>query len=170
MKIIDKIDNALAKVESLIVMVLMSVMVIIVSLQVLNQSFLHLDFITWTEEISRILLVWTLMVGSCMAVRRGSHLSVDFVYESLKGNAKFICRMCVLAVCIFITGYVCRSGIYMVMVQAKRGNFFGITHLPLWVASAAVPVCCAEMCFRYILILVREAMAFRNKGKGEAAC
>lgn len=174
MKVIDAIDKGLAKAEEVIAMVFMSIMIIVVSLQVVNQAFLHFDNITWTEEVSRILLVWVVFIGGCIATRRGSHLAVSFIYDGLKGPVKLVVRVAVLLVCMFVCGYVCRSGIAMIGVQNMQGQFFGITRLPVWVASLAVPVCFAEMCIRFAIILIRElhaAMKGKNEGKeGEASC
>ena len=166
MKTINAIDKALTKIEELLVMILLCLMVAVVSLQVLNQTVLHMD-IMWTEEVSRIFLVWVTLVGASMAIRKGQHLSVDFVYDNLKGVPKYICRVIVLLVSLFTTLYVGRSGIFMVIDQANRGNFFGITQLPTWVASGAVPVCFLLMSLRYIMLLVGEAIEFFGRAKTE---
>ena len=172
MKVIDVIDKALAKVEEALAMVLMIIMLIVVTIQVVNQAFLHFNNITWTEEISRILLVWVIFIGACIATRRGSHLVVSFVYDNLKGPAKIIVRIFVLLTCIFVTAYICRSGIAMVQVQKAGKQFFGITGLPVYVASLAVPVCFAEMCLRFIMITIREVreMIVGRKKGGEVEC
>ena len=172
MKVLDAIDKGLAKAEEFVAMVFMSIMIIVVSLQVVNQAFLHFDNITWTEEVSRILLVWVVFIGGCIATRRGTHLAVSFVYDGLKGPVKVVVRVMVLLVCIFVTAYVCRSGIAMIGVQNTQGQFFGITRLPVWVASLAVPVCFAEMSLRFAIILIRELHdIITKKGKeGETAC
>ena len=171
MKIIDIVDKGLAKVEEILAMVFMIIMLIVVTIQVVNQAFLHFNNVTWTEEISRILLVWVIFIGACIATRRGSHLVVSFVYDNLKGPAKIAVRVFVLRTCIFVTAYICRSGIAMVGVQARGNQFFGITGLPVWVASVAIPVCFAEMCLRFIMILIRELAALKAaKNGGEASC
>ncbi len=161
MKAIQAIEKALAQAEEIFIMFLLSAMVIVVSIQVVSQSFLHLD-ITWTEEISRIMLIWCLMIGSCIAVRRGSHLAVEFVYQSLHGAAKLVLRMVVLLICVIVCIYICRSGVYMVSSHIQRGNFFGITHLPLWAASVAVPLAFAIMAFHFVVLALSDIQAFRR--------
>ena len=69
MKIIDIVDKGLAKVEEILAMVFMIIMLIVVTIQVVNQAFLHFNNVTWTEEISRILLVWVIFIGACIATR-----------------------------------------------------------------------------------------------------
>ena len=90
MKVINSIDRGLAKIEEFICLILLTAMICVVTLQVLNQAFLHIRTIVWTEEVSRILFVWSIMIGSSLAVRKGDHLTVDFIYTRFKGNARYI--------------------------------------------------------------------------------
>ena len=51
------------------------------------------DSAAWTEEIARYLLIVVTFVGSSMAVRRNSHIHVEFLYRWLpptvgRGNYK----------------------------------------------------------------------------------
>lgn len=42
------------------------------------------DSIAWTEEMARYLLVMVAFLGSTMAMRRGSHIAVEFFYRYLQ--------------------------------------------------------------------------------------
>lgn len=44
--------------------------------------------LTWTEEFSRYLLVWSSFLGASMGFYRGSHIAVTFVAEAFKGKAR----------------------------------------------------------------------------------
>ncbi len=41
----------------------------------------------WTEEASRFLLVWTVMIGAMVAIREGTHFNVD-LFPNLKGRLR----------------------------------------------------------------------------------
>lgn len=43
------------------------------------------DSIAWTEEMARYLLVMVGFLGSTMAVRKGSHIAVEFFYRYMPG-------------------------------------------------------------------------------------
>jgi TRAP-type C4-dicarboxylate transport system permease small subunit len=45
------------------------------------------DSIGWTEEIARYLLIVVTFGGSCIAVRRNTHISVEFFYRYLPPTA-----------------------------------------------------------------------------------
>ena len=39
------------------------------------------DSLAWTEEIARYLLISTGFIGSIMAVRKNTHIMVEFLYR-----------------------------------------------------------------------------------------
>jgi len=156
MKVVKAIDNGLTKVEEFLAMILMIGMILTVTLQIVNQAFLHLDGFAWTEEFSRVLLIWTLMIGSCIVTKRGRHLVVTFVYDGLKGPVKMIVRILVLLISIFVCCYVCRSGIYMVKSQNAGNQTFAMIGLPMSYASISVPICFGIMALRFVLIGIEE--------------
>jgi TRAP-type C4-dicarboxylate transport system permease small subunit len=46
----------------------------------------------WTEELSRFLLIWMIMIGAMVGVREGTHFDVD-VWPSLSARANALLRM-----------------------------------------------------------------------------
>jgi branched-subunit amino acid transport protein len=50
-----------------------------VAIQVFARLVPGLESPMWTEEAARYLLVWTIMVGAVVALRRGSHFVVDLL-------------------------------------------------------------------------------------------
>ncbi len=167
MKIINAIDRVLAKIEETLCLVLLTAMILVITLQVLNQAIFHITSIVWTEEVSRILFVWSIMIGSSLAARKGDHLTVDFIYTHFKGNAKFILRIIILLICIVTCAYIARSGVYLVKTNIKRNNFFGVTLWPMWVATVSVPIGFTMITIRYIMQLVSEFITKFTKPAAE---
>jgi TRAP-type C4-dicarboxylate transport system permease small subunit len=58
-----------------------------VSLQIFARFTELLPHYIWTEEASRFLLVWTVMIGAMIAIREGTHFNVD-LFPGLKGRTK----------------------------------------------------------------------------------
>lgn len=46
------------------------------------------DTPTWVEQVSLLLVVWIVFLGSAVAVRRGAHLSVLFVRDAMPGRVR----------------------------------------------------------------------------------
>ena len=162
MKVINAIDNGLAKIEEFLAEILMICMIATVTIQIVNQAFLHLSYFTWTEELSRVFLVWTLMIGACIVTKRGKHLVVTFIYDNLKGTFKTIVRVLVLLISIAVCFYVSWSGVYMVKAQIAGKSTFAMIGLPTPVASISIPICFAVMGIRFIIIGIQELYAAKH--------
>ena len=55
-------------------------MAVVVLLQVIFRYVLNLPLF-WTEELARYCLVWTSLLGSAVAVKRGRHIAVTILME-----------------------------------------------------------------------------------------
>lgn len=83
-KLSDSIDYLIMKA----VFVAVVGMIISISLQIIFRVFFHA--LTWTEELSRYLLVWATFLGSTLAYKRSMHISVTFCVDLFKNTAKKI--------------------------------------------------------------------------------
>jgi TRAP-type transport system small permease protein len=57
--------------------VLITVMLVVVSMQVFSRFTGFIPRYLWTEEASRFCFVWVIMIGSVIAVRERTHFNVD---------------------------------------------------------------------------------------------
>ena len=64
------------KLPDITVVFLLSAMFVIINLQVFFRYFLNLP-LDWSEEISRLFLIWMTFIGSSVAVKRNEHLMVE---------------------------------------------------------------------------------------------
>ncbi len=69
-------------VEEILVVILVSLMSIVVTLQVFYRLVLH-DPLIWSEELATILFVWVVMIGSSLALKRKEHFAVELLYRNL---------------------------------------------------------------------------------------
>ncbi len=67
-----------------VVLVLFWVLAGVVFLQFFSRYVLN-DSIGWTEEIARYLLIGVTFAGAALAVRKNSHITVEFFYRYLPG-------------------------------------------------------------------------------------
>jgi len=90
--------------EDWIVLAVFWVLALVVFYQVFTRYVLN-DAAGWTEEIARYLLIAVTFLGGAMAVRRNTHIQVDFVYRFLPSAAGRILSLLVDAVRIAFFGY-----------------------------------------------------------------
>src|SRR5512136_1249937 len=73
------------RIEDWVMLAFFWAMAIIVFLQFFTRYALN-DSLAWTEEIARYLLICVGLVGGGLAVRRYSHIHVEFMYLYLPGR------------------------------------------------------------------------------------
>ncbi|MBK5265226.1 MAG: TRAP transporter small permease [Alphaproteobacteria bacterium] len=54
-----------------------AILIIPVTLQIISRYTALIPSYIWTEELSRFLFIWMVMLGAMIAVREGTHLDVD---------------------------------------------------------------------------------------------
>ena len=134
---------------------------VVVSYQVFAR---YVDFVPraiWTEEIARYAFVWMLFLGAAIAVRTGSHFTIDLL-PNLSPRADKIVNIVVallmLAVALLIFfGGVRFSQIGMNRTSTSSGISLGYVYMALPVSGAAMVV----------FLLERLVNVFRDKEVGD---
>jgi TRAP-type C4-dicarboxylate transport system permease small subunit len=107
----DYVDKATVS----LVFLIMCAMVVVTTLQVICRVFFAA--LTWSEELSRYLLVWGTFFAATMAYKRGNHIAITFVIEALpkKIHALFVIISYLLSLVFFATA--AYYGIEMIQMQ-----------------------------------------------------
>src|SRR5258708_32333910 len=90
--------------EDWITLAVFWILAVVVFYQVFTRYVLN-DAAGWTEEIARYLLIAVTFLGGAMAVRRSTHIQVDFVYRFLPRAAGPVLAAFVAAVASRVFGY-----------------------------------------------------------------
>jgi len=121
--------------EDGIVLAVFWVLALVVFYQVFTRYVLN-DAAGWTEEIARYLLIAVTFLGGAMAVRRNTHIQVDFVYRFLPSAAGRILSLLVDAVRIAFFGYaVWLTWLLMDRIGAQR---MAVVELPIGLVFGAM--------------------------------
>jgi TRAP-type C4-dicarboxylate transport system permease small subunit len=111
------------------------------------------DALGWTEEIARYLLIGVCFVGSVMAVRKGSHITVEALLIMLPERARAHALTAVEALMVAFTGFMTWHSVrlslltrqYMASVDVPKSVIY-------WVVAASF----AAMTLYALLRLVRR--------------
>ena len=97
------------------VFLLVAAMVIVTTLQVVFRVFFNA--LTWSEELSRYLLVWGTFFGATLAYKRGNHIAVTFMVDLLPGRVRTAFRILsyVLSMVFFVI--IAVQGFKMIQMQ-----------------------------------------------------
>ncbi len=129
------------------------VMSTFVFLQVFTRYFLN-NSLAWTEEISSYLLICLTFLGSAMAVRKNTHIQIEFLYTIISYRAGLILalfvdvlRIAFLALSAYLA--------YEVML-IMQFQYMAVVSWPLSWVYACVFVGYAAMTIRSVQVIVRH--------------
>lgn len=137
MKLISLLDRSLFRVVSVICQLLLFSAVAAGFYQVIAR-FVLLSPSDWSEAWTRSSLIWTVMLGLCLAFRQGAMLSVEMLHGLLKGRAKRWLEHLILLICVSFLGFMAWVGAQMtwrVRFQTLASLDFSIS----WI-YVAIPV------------------------------
>lgn len=127
--------------------IMMAVMVSVMAYQVVLRYLFDRSNL-WSEEIARYLCVYVTFIGSFMAIRRSSHLKVEFFVELIEVKARRILALVLnIAITVFLV-YMIGKGIEM-----TQGGFRNVTaglNMPMAYVYFSIPLGCALMIFGMI--------------------
>lgn len=132
---------------------LVAAMVVVIWFGVVERYVLHLG-ITWTEELSRYVMIWAaLLAVSCGAYYR-EHIGLDLVRQRLPVNGRRLLMVVLDAVgCAFFL-FLAVYGVGM--ASAGRSQYATIFGMTMVVPFASVPVASALTAFQIFAAMVRD--------------
>lgn len=77
--------NTLHKVIDLVLFAILAAMVAIVSVQIFTRFVLFYS-LPWSEELSRYLFAYLILLGACVGVRENNQISIDIIDNFVKGD------------------------------------------------------------------------------------
>jgi TRAP-type transport system small permease protein len=76
-----------------------AILIVPVTLQIISRYTALIPAWIWTEELSRFLFIWMVMLGAMIAVREGTHFIVDFLPDMAPrptAAVQVLANLCVL--------------------------------------------------------------------------
>ena len=137
MKVVHLLDRSLFRTVSIICQLLLFSAVAAGFYQVISRFVLQSPA-DWSEAWTRSSLIWTVMLGLCLAFRHGAMLSVEMLHSLLKGRARRWLEHMIMLVCVGFLGFMAWVGAQMtwrVRFQALASLEFSIS----WI-YVAIPI------------------------------
>ena len=128
---------AYAALLSHLVVVSVAILVVPVTIQIFSRYTTFIPSYIWTEEMARLLFIWTVMIGSMIGVREAAHFEVDLMPQlGPKGEAvaRIIGRLGVL-----VLGIVFVLGGWM-FTEFAFNRTSELAEMPLWLIHIAWPI------------------------------
>jgi len=136
--------KTISKILTVFATTTLSIMCTVVFLGVIFRHFLSLPLV-WSEELARIMLIWTVFSGAGAILIRGEHIALEFLLEKMSGKPAEWLR--ILNVLIGLSFLACLLIGSFRMIQIT------------WVIRAeSVPI--IRMAYQYIVLFTGTAVMF----------
>lgn len=134
---ITRAFDALEYILSGIVITLLAAMVVLIGSQVAARYVVGVP-LYWSEELARHLMIWLFFLGAVIALRRGAHLSIDLLPESLPPRGTVMLRGAVLLILgTFLTMMTWYGWDLAQRTMVQRASAL---HYPMGYVYAALPI------------------------------
>lgn len=151
------------KVNEYFTMTMMVLMVVVVFMQILSRAVIGSSF-TWTEEVARFFMIWVIFLGSAIAFRYGSHISIEAVYNLLSLRWKKIMHVLLTLVCLAFCYFLITKG--FVLTQKSFTNLSPALGIPMGYVYMIMPISGIIMAANAVDMLV-QFLTTGEKPKGE---
>lgn len=133
MKIYSKILNIIEKIITSLLGAFLVVMVFAIGLQIVLRALGKAN--VWSEELARYLFAWLVLLGGCVAIRKNSHLQVDFFTNMMKPKlCALVQAICMIVGMVFLV-FLCATSLPLI------ANTFTNTSAGLRIPMAYIYMC-----------------------------
>jgi TRAP-type C4-dicarboxylate transport system permease small subunit len=154
MNIWDKLDEKISRIETVLITVLLTVMILTAFSQIVLRNFFATG-IDWGDALVRYLVVWVAFIGAAIATKEGKHITIDLLSRWFTGAGS----VAIQALICFFSAAICAllsvAAIKFVWFEAQMGST-AFWDLPVWVPELVMPVTFGLMTFRFGMAMFRE--------------
>jgi TRAP-type transport system small permease protein len=157
--VLKRLSDGADRVVTWFVVVLLLGLTAVVTLQIIARVFF--EAFSWTEELSRYLLVWSTFLGASMGFKRGSHVAITFVVDRFSGRLRQGITILIhaLSVLFFFVGII--YGLQMIhhqvyQISPAMGLSMRVVYLAIPLGFAAMVIHVFPLLLDEILLLARR--------------
>ncbi|WP_270181156.1 TRAP transporter small permease [Alkalihalobacillus sp. CinArs1] len=154
-KTIDRFNKLLGVVLALLIMVMSAV----IFYQVFSRFVLE-DSLRWSEELARYIMVWSVFIGSALAIRKRDLISVDAIKELMSARARNILNIAVYLVSIVFLAILVNYGFVLVgNISAQLSPAMNISMA--W-AYSAIPIGSLLMIINCVAVILEVILDLKG--------
>lgn len=160
MQQVVKAIDAINRVVGILLALMLGVMSILIILQVISRFVINLP-LTWSEELSRYLMIYIVFLGASLAMRHNKLISIEILPETLTGNKRRFVIILVMVISIIFFAILFKQGIGMlplVQMQSSPG-----LQLSMAIPYASIPIGSFLLALNSIAVILDELSSKREE-------
>lgn len=149
MKIINSINNFLAKIETIFLIVILLTMILLAFLQVILRNFFSTS-ILWGDTLLRHLVLWIAFIGASLATKESRHINIDALSRLMPKTMKRITTILINFFAATVCFFLMRAAITFIQSEQEAGStlFAGI---PTWIFQIIIAIGFGLMMVRFLI-------------------
>ena len=152
-KILTPVSDLLDKVCSFAIVLMLGAMVIITGAQIICRTWF--TALSWSDEVTRYLLIWSTFLGATVVYRHNGHISVTLLQDAVKPCVAKALRVIVHAICFALFAVLLYYSSLYCMKLKKTATALPIKMKYIYIC---IPVSMAIMMIHSLLMGVNEAL------------
>jgi len=157
----NTLTNAVTRILSITLILLMTIMVLTVTWQVLTRFVLG-DPSGFTEELAGFLLIWIGLLGASYAYYSKAHLGIDVLTANLSGRKKQISEILVPAIVfLFALSLMVIGGMHLVRITFTLKQISPAIGIPMGYIYLVLPI--SGFLFMYYSVIFIVNSSSRNQ-------
>lgn len=127
---LKRVESMIERVMSVIQLVCnatLAVMTLVILMLVLTRNFFGFSY-SWSEELTRYLLVWLVLLGSVILLQRDDHIRIDFVSFILPAKANAVLVLALRLLTLTFLSFLAYQGMLTALARGiNRSPALGIS-------------------------------------------
>lgn len=152
MGILKRLDNLLARIESAVLIGLLTTLVLVTFGQVVLRNLFN-EGLLWADILARQLVLWVGFIGASLATREHRHLSIDFLPHVVSDKARRWLKTVSCLSAGVISIFLARASWSFVLFEQEGGSTL-FENIPTWWLQTVLPYSLAVIAFRFLLATV----------------
>ncbi len=152
-KILTPVSNLLDTVCSAAIVFMLGAMVIITGAQIICRTWF--TALSWSDEVTRYLLIWSTFLGATVVYRHGGHISVTLLQDAVKPRTAKVLRVLVHVICFVLFAVLFYYSTLYCMKLKKTATAMPIKMKYVY---SCIPVSMVIMMIHALLMGVQEAL------------
>jgi TRAP-type C4-dicarboxylate transport system permease small subunit len=138
MKLLRALDRLLVRLETVLLVIFLSLMVILAFAQVVLRNVFG-GGILWGDPLVRQMVMWSGFMGAAIAASQDRHISIDALTKFLKGRVKNLVHVITSLFASAVCFYFARAAWVFLQDEKQSGGEL-ITGIPSWIGLIIIPV------------------------------
>jgi C4-dicarboxylate transporter DctQ subunit len=167
MKIINSINNTFAKIESILLIIILFSMILLAFLQVILRNFFSTS-IFWGDTFLRHLVLWIAFIGASLATKENRHINIDVLSRSLPKSAKKVTGIIVNLFASTVCFFLLRAAITFLKYEKQSGSTL-FKEIPVWIFQMIIAIGFGLMMLRFFIHALENVISKKSTNQEERA-